>query len=738
MKINKHISFLVWLIFSCIITKAQTGNTSLDSAAVFSYLNKAEEYFGNADYTNALLQCEKARQLSVQKKFARGEAYALIKMNDVLIESGNYNSDKIAADAVIRIGNKIKDSLITAIGYMHIAQVNMYANRSEAAIENFEKALNLKLIKAGNDYTGLAWNDLGYTYGQRSEAEKQTDCFLKALRVYEKIDDKAGMAMVYNNLSAMHNSIGQIKEAIEYGKKAVALREKLGDLPRLSVSYCNLCQYYLGIDSAAVEKYRELCAKTAELTKDERRIIQAYVTSGLILDRQGKGDEGFKYELKAIALLEKQSGKDPMLARRYIAAGIRYSEHRLDSLTALNYFDKSIAISKELKDKGNLRDAYLNKTIFFKIRGDYYNAYENIKKYFAYKDSVVSDNTQADIAELETRYQTEKKDQQIIQLNADQKIKQLEIEKQKAIISGNLLLAKQKQSEIDLLSKTKALQDLTIQQQSEQIEKQLLVAQNNQQQLKLADQAKLLQQQELQNQKQQKNFLIAGSVLLLLVGFIFFNRYQLKRKLQQQKELLDVRNNIAKDLHDEVGSTLTSIKILSEVSQNNILKDQQKASGLIKKITEQSSQMQQGMSDIVWAIKPDNDKLENMLVRMREFASHTLEPKNINVVFSVDENSIAKHIGMQQRHDLFMIFKEAVNNAAKYAKCSNIHIIVESRKSNVIFTVKDDGVGFDSAMKRSSNGLKNMQARAGALHGNFILETSPGKGTSITVEIPAT
>src|SRR5688572_30035817 len=168
--------------------------------------------------------------------------------------------------------------------------------------------------------------------------------------------------------------------------------------------------------------------------------------------------------------------------------------------------------------------------------------------------------------------------------------------------------------------------------------------------------------------------MIGGIVLFIILGLVLFNRYQLKKKLQQQNELLAVRNNIAKDLHDEIGSTLTSIKILSEVSQSNLQKDQLKTSNLLNKITEQSSQMQQGMSDIVWAIKPDNDKLENMLVRMRGYSSHTLESKNIEALFHVDENVLSQSLDMQQRRDFFLIFKEAVNNAAKYSQATKVEI----------------------------------------------------------------
>ena len=154
----------------------------------------------------------------------------MIKANDVLIESGDNKYGSIDAVAVIKIGTTLKDSLIIAIGYLHAAQENMYDNKFTAATTDFGKALRIKLISAGNAYTGLAWNDMGYTYGQVSDLEKQTDCYFKALRIYEKLDDQGGMAMVYNNLSAMHQSLGQMDEAINYGKKAVALREKLGDL----------------------------------------------------------------------------------------------------------------------------------------------------------------------------------------------------------------------------------------------------------------------------------------------------------------------------------------------------------------------------------------------------------------------------------------------------------------------------------------------------------------------------
>ena len=227
---------------------------------------------------------------------------------------------------------------------------------------------------------------------------------------------------------------------------------------------------------------------------------------------------------------------------------------------------------------------------------------------------------------MQTKYETEKKDNEITKLYTEQKIKQLQIdklntgqrikqlaiEKQNAIIAGNKLLAKQKEDEINLLSKERELLDFEVKQQTEALVKQQLLAKTQQQQLDLAAKEKELSDINFKRQKQSKQIIIGAGLALLAVGGILFNRYQLKKRLAEKEKLLAIRDVIAKDLHDEVGSTLSSIKILSEVSKKNIDKDSKKSALLLEKIVEQSEKMQQGMSDIVWAVKPDNDKIEDL------------------------------------------------------------------------------------------------------------------------------
>jgi ligand-binding sensor domain-containing protein/signal transduction histidine kinase len=227
--------------------------------------------------------------------------------------------------------------------------------------------------------------------------------------------------------------------------------------------------------------------------------------------------------------------------------------------------------------------------------------------------------------------------------------------------------------------------------------------------------------------------------LLMVFAAIAALAYLLYRgRIRRLEEKFRMRSTIARDLHDDIGSTLTSINILSRVSRSNLEKDHTKAAGLLQKITEQSEDMQQSMSDIIWAIRPDNDKLENMAARMREYMSHTLEAKNISIHFEADEQVLKESLTMEARRDFFLIFKEAVNNAAKYAGSSIVSVTLCKERNNIVLRISDEGAGFDVTRKRTSNGLRNMQARAHSLKAALVITSAPGKGTTVALTVPTT
>jgi signal transduction histidine kinase len=727
---------------------AQKKYTSEDSASLHQKIILITSLIDDNKPQAALTLAKEVLQLSEEKSFLHGKAWASIKINDILIGEGDYSNKTASPLDIIQMGLQLTNDEISGIGHLQTAQYSMYNNKPAEAEPQFAKAI--QLLKDKNEYAALAWNERGYNASLNSDLQNQTDYYLKALRLYEKLNNESGMAMVYSNLSVLYNDIGEPLKGIDYAKRAIALREILNDIRGLSYSYCNVSQMYLGIDLKEAEKYSLLCTQAADKLNDEDRRIQAINTAGLVKDRMGQKNGILNGAIEVLHLLEKNRNPSIDLARQYLAVGIIMSEGRMDSATALQHINQSLSMALALNDKMTIRDAYQMKTVFFKIRNDFYNAYENIKKYHSYKDSIISGNTQTNIAELETKYETEKKDNEITRLYSEQKInqlqieklsteqriKQLAIEKQNAVIAGNKLLAKQKEDEIALLSKERELLDLQIKQQTQSLERQVLLGKTQEQQLQLAEKEKALNEAAIKRQKQAKQLIIGAGLAALLLGGILFNRYQLKKKISEQKKLLAVRDNIAKDLHDEVGSALSSIKILSEVSYKNIEKDKTKSAALLQQIVSQSEKSQQGISDIVWSVKPDNDKLENITVRMREYINQTLEPKNIAVTFTASDEVLQKKLDMQQRKDVLLIFKEAVNNMAKYSQCTRAEVLIEAQQKQLLFHFKDNGIGFNPDKITSSNGLKNMKARAATLNGDMQIISSTGNGAHLILTIP--
>jgi signal transduction histidine kinase len=710
-----------------------------DSITVFGLIDKAEDHFSASRYDSALYFCDKAEAFSKRAGFKKGLAYALAEKTDILMDKHELALADLYPPVTHSIGAQLRDSLIMAIAWMQMAQVKMYGNNPDAAIPLFEKCARY-YEHHPSKYAALAYNDFGYTWGIKGDFNKKAEHLLRAVRVYEtlNLDNYGERAAAYNNLSTLYYDLNQRDKAIEYGKQSIFYREKSGEIARLSLGCCNLSQYYLGINDEEAVKYQLLCVKYAEQSGEEARIIHSYITSSLVAGSRKDTARAMAYELKAIALLEKSNNNPVMLARRYVSLAMGLAGRKQDSGRIIGYLNKAVELSRRNNDKYNLRDAYQQVSLFYKDHADFREAYNAYNKYVLYRDSLINEHTRASIAEIETRYKTEKKDNEISRLNATQRIKQLQLEKQDVLIAANLLEAQRRKKEIELLSQEKEMQALKLYQQDEQLVKQRLLAKNNEQQLRLAGQEKQLKEKQLKSSRQARNFILIGVLLLALVGYFVFNRYQLQQKIEEQKALLAVRNDIAKDLHDEIGSALTSIKILSEVSGKNLYKDQVKTSSYLQEITEQSGKMQQGMSDIVWAITPDNDKLENLVARMREYVSHTLEPKNIQTIFTINEQALCKHIGMQQRRDLLLIFKEAINNAAKYSEAGCVQVALGLSANNITMKISDDGKGFDTARLTSSNGLRNMRQRAGILKGIFQVSSLPGQGTTVDIAFPAT
>ena len=213
-------------------------------------------------------------------------------------------------------------------------------------------------------------------------------------------------------------------------------------------------------------------------------------------------------------------------------------------------------------------------------------------------------------------------------------------------------------------------------------------------------------------------------------------RYRVNELLKRQA----IRNKIAQDLHDNVGSTLSSIAVFSEVAQiHNQRQNREELTGTINRISETAEEMISEMNDIVWAINPGNDSMHTILQRMESFARPLLAARNILFHFDVEEDARQVNLEMTRRKNFYLIFKEAVNNALKYSDCVNLWVRISLHHRHLEMMVKDDGIGFEREKipaSLSGNGLRNMEMRAAEMKGTLTIESQPGRGTIIQVRFP--
>ncbi len=223
-------------------------------------------------------------------------------------------------------------------------------------------------------------------------------------------------------------------------------------------------------------------------------------------------------------------------------------------------------------------------------------------------------------------------------------------------------------------------------------------------------------------------------IVAILGSFYLMFRFRVNRAL----EIVKVRNRIARDLHDEVGSNLSSIRIYNEVA---LTKSQgTDVEPLLAKIADYAQSSMEAMNDIVWMISASNDKFENIISRMSELAIGLFENKNCQLHLSFEDKLNDIKLGMDERKNFYLIYKEALNNIAKYADCHNVWIEMKMLNAVVFLRIKDDGKGFDYHEAKNKevnvnggNGLINMHNRAAILKGELTIKSNEGAGTVLVL-----
>ena len=573
---------------------------------------------------------------------------------------------------------------------------------------------------------------------RNTDLEKSILFGKKGIELAEKINYDKGRAICYLNISSAYMFLNKLDSAIILVEKAIVFAKKVGEPKRLGLAYLNKADYYRQQQNITQSlKDCAIALKYAEIAKDEDVKARINQTFGAIYHHQNRYEQASTYISLAIKGYQKVGNKRmEAVALNNLGLAYKYQKKLTEGILSTK---KAIQITDSLSDINNLSIFYGNLSDLYYHLKNYTEAEKTAFKALEYGKIQKSETLVAEANLIIGNTFNAQKRYNEAAIVLEKALAQFSKDDytEKINTSADLLaevyanLGNYKKSYENMLIANKSNDSLVKWRYDDDIaamQTKFKVDEKDKEILLLA------KDKELQNQKlNRQRIIMFGSVGLILLTAIglwqMFNRRKLKEKLHE----LELRNQIAADLHDEVGSSLSSINMLSQMvaNQPNMA---EKDKSILEKMTLNSKETMEKMSDIVWMIKPGENDTAGLYERMKHFLREICEASAIEFDFKT-KNIDGLELNMTQRKNIYLIFKEAVNNSVKYSGTKLINVNFEKSEKQLILTIQDFGKGFDLEHIRRGNGLENMQNRAKELGGKLNLDSEIGVGTKVKLEI---
>ncbi|MFT3675496.1 MAG: sensor histidine kinase [Chitinophagaceae bacterium] len=554
----------------------------------------------------------------------------------------------------------------------------------------------------------------------------------------KKLDFHKGTAGCYLNVSASYSTMGQLDSAILYIDTAIYYSHKAGDPNRLALVYLNRADCYMQLQN--FEQSLKDChtsLRYAEQVNSDDRRARVLQTFGSIYFFQKLYDQSADYYNRALGLYKKINNLQmSAIVLNNLALVHKNSDQYKE---AADNMLQAIGIADSLHDVGNLSLYYGTLSDVYFNTGDYEAAEKYADSAMHYARQIGNEMSVADAwgylgqvylkkgktsegtAALASGYAIFKKLENFDKVNltagmlAEAYASSGDFEK-----AYQLLIVSRDAN--DTLARRRFADDITAMQTRFKVDEK-------DKEIQLLDKNRQLQSQKINQQR----ILLTASVIIILIIlagiWLLISRYRLRQRMKE----LQLRNEIAADLHDEVGSSLSSIHMLSEMAcapETSV--DSKKE--MLHKVTSYSKETMDKMGDIVWMIKQDGEDGKDLQERMQRLLYEMCSSKNISHQFDGELLQTLK-LNTEQKKAIYLIFKEAVNNALKYASPEHIHVSISKQQNMVRLKIADNGKGFDRESVQKGNGLINMQNRAKELGGKTEIVSS-GKGTIVVCTFP--
>jgi two-component system, NarL family, sensor kinase len=617
--------------------------------------------------------------IKIRRLLAYGEKY---EQADIV------TADKIYNEA-LSVSKKISNLYFEGRALIYLGILYKMHEKRDAALVYYKQAYAVGIKSENAENIGGSLANMGNIYLSNNQIEASAKANLEAIIYLEKINKPKQLSLTLGNIVVVYNMQQYYKKAIEYGLKSVAAAEKSMDGITIGRAYINLSYAYFKLGDR--KKSFDLCTKALEyfrgtnlynnLFSAYQNISSYYIEVPDINTARLYADSSL--QMAMASGLNKNIAEAKILQSNIENQAKNFSKASQKLLEA----KKNIVADPNWQTQGEWNKSM---ALLKSSDSDYKNKLQYFDKKTKYDDSLRNEDILKHSLDLETKYETEKKQAKIIELENEKKLQQIII-KQKNI--STLLLA------IGLIAAFII---------------GILFYRNVKRKQILAKQTAEIKDIQINNFEKEKQLLAVSSMLE-----------------SQETE----RSRMAKDLHDGLGGILSGIKLNLSSIKGNLIIHESDGKLFNKSIVQIDSAIEE-MRRVAHNMMPEALLKFGLVAAIEDYCEAVNENDFVKLKFTYlgANDNIEKSVEII----LYRIIQELTNNAIKHAEAKNIFIQLTKHERGITLTVEDDGIGFNTAVLAKNNGagLKNVQYRVDYLKGLLSIESALENGTSVNVEIP--
>ena len=571
---------------------------------------------------------------------------------------------------------KLNDSVLIAQVNSDLGAIYFRRNDFENARKYYGVALNIRKVRKDN--VGIAKINLHMAniYNKENKKEKALQYYLDGIDYFEKLNNPEIVASTKGNVATLFFELKNYPKAKKYLNDAVKYQESKQDDNGLSSSYLTLGNIYLKTnDTINAVKFYEKSITSAKKAANNVVLSSAMNNLGVIKSEQKKSSEAQALFNKAKLVKDSLSVKTDISISDLNIAKEHIMYQRFDEANKVLY-----NLKKRYQNNPNQEELLLSTYQFFIHTYAYLKQPDSVNYYNNLATNIQSKIVETAVAkqtnELETKYQTAKKEKQLL-------LKEIEIKKTRErlfLVVGISLF-------IGLIGWL------------------------------------IYRQQKIRNKQQQQEFELKSAIA----------------KIETQNKLQEQRLQISRDLHDNIGSQLTFIISSVDNVKYAFDIDNPKLDNKLSNISSFARETIIELRDTIWAMNKSEISIEDLQSRIHNFVEKAKEAKSdIKFDFNVSEDIKAIQFTSIEGMNIYRTIQEAINNSVKYATATAITIEILQQNDTIKVIITDNGVGFSSDEIIQGNGIGNMQKRIKDIGGTFEINSQKGIGTTIDFKIPIT